>query len=142
MYQNALRTDKKILDKMKTKEWHNWFQESPQRHYRRLYATHLVDGSLDALKNLAEDALTSNTDFGYVIKTQTSELEDVNQEPALVMVSGSVETKQKLSARSIKKVEKVISISKKSQSSITSQQKNTDTFVDISINKIQGNTKE
>lgn len=69
MYQNALRNDKKLLDKLKPTEWQNWFQESPQRHYRRLYATAFENGSLESLKDLAEDALLSNTDFNYVVKT-------------------------------------------------------------------------
>jgi len=41
-----------------------------------MFATAFENNSLDSLKDLAEDALTSTTDFTYVIKGEDSEEEE------------------------------------------------------------------
>jgi len=51
------------------------------------------------------------------------------------MVSGDVKAQQKLSARSVRKVQTVIEISKKRHSELQEEEKLTKPFVDITISK-------
>lgn len=117
MFKEELLKDSDLESKLSSKvsetEWHSWFTENPQRYYRRLFASHSVDNTLEDLKKYASDALDNEYNFDYTIKTKESEVEsqDADQN-ALVMVSGQLSQKQKLSARSIKKVTSVITKAK------------------------------
>lgn len=92
-------------------EWESWFEKNPIRHFRRKYAEHALTSSLQELKLIARDALSEMQGFDYTIKGEKSEVEDDNpNEASLVMVSGQVKHQQNLSAKSIRKVSKVIEI--------------------------------
>lgn len=81
----------KLGREVNDKEWEEWFEINPIRHYRRKMSEHKLTNTVSELKLIAQDALSGLYNFNYQIAGETSEVEDENpNEASLVMVSGSV----------------------------------------------------
>lgn len=130
-----MQKNKDFKETLSSAQFTDWFMKSPERYYRRLYAQHSLTNTVGELKDIATDALSSQTEFAYKIKGDKSDREDEKdpEEEALVMVSGDIKAQQKLSARSIKKVQKVIQISKQRNDQLDEAKKLITPFVDIKI---------
>lgn len=87
-----MQKNKDIEKNLSPKDFADWFMMSPERYYRRLYAQHALSNTINELKELASDALSSQTGFAYKIKGEMSQREDAKdpEEEALVMVSGEI----------------------------------------------------
>lgn len=76
--------------------------------------------------------------FNYEIKNDEKGEEEENpNEASLVMVSGQVKHQQNLSAKSIKKVQKVLSISKDNHEKKSKEEKDMSNFVTMSITDVE-----
>ena len=50
---------------IRSSEWHGWFINNQERYYRRLFASHYLKQTIDDLKLLAKDALSTLHEFDY-----------------------------------------------------------------------------
>lgn len=134
----AMLEDSKLQERLgkdiDDKEWESWFEKNPIRHFRRKYSEHSLTDTLSELKLIAKDALSEMTSFDYTIQGEKSEVEDDNpNEASLVMVSGQVKHQQNLSAKSIRKVKKVIDIANQNQQGQDKETKELSNFVTMTI---------